>query len=206
MRVSPLLSILVAVSLSACTFGSDVEESPAEATAQSAPAKAATSTSRQAGGTAEPVSPAPAESIDVKALDRRLADATAEARVTKALVRQDRLRIFDFEPSVDNGTLVLRGDVNTVGQYKLATQTAERVAGVDRVENRVTVAGQPHYAVSDETPSGDGSMAREAYYTVRSGDTLWKIARDHRASVQRIKRMNDLSSASLQPGQRIRVR
>jgi nucleoid-associated protein YgaU len=142
----------------------------------------------------------------VKTLDRRLADATAEARVTKALVRQDRLRIFDFEPSVDDGTLVLRGDVNTVGQYRLATQTAKQVAGVERIDNRVTVAGQPHYAVSEEKPSGNGSTAREAYYTVRSGDTLWKIARDHRASVQRIKRMNDLSSASLRPGQRIRVR
>lgn len=205
MRVSSLLCILVAVSLSACTFGSDAEESSSDAEAQPASTQAA-SASEGAGGKAEPVSPASAESIDVKTLDRRLADATAEARVTKALVREDRLRIFDFEPSVDDGTLVLQGDVNTVGQYQLATKTAERVAGVTRVQNRVTVAGQPHYTVSEEKPSGNESAAREAYYTVRSGDTLWKIARDHRASVQRIKRMNDLSSASLRPGQRIRVR
>ncbi len=43
-------------------------------------------------------------------------------------------------------------------------------------------------------------------YRVRKGDTLWEIARRYNLSVRQLKRMNNLYSNRLQPGQILRVR
>jgi murein DD-endopeptidase MepM/ murein hydrolase activator NlpD len=44
------------------------------------------------------------------------------------------------------------------------------------------------------------------YYKVKSGDTLSKIAKNNRTTVDKLQKLNKLSSASiLRPGQRIRV-
>lgn len=45
-----------------------------------------------------------------------------------------------------------------------------------------------------------------AYYTVRSGDTLSKIAREHDMSLSELRQLNDLSNERLNVGQRITVR
>jgi LysM repeat protein len=42
-------------------------------------------------------------------------------------------------------------------------------------------------------------------YRVRSGDSLWDIARRHRTSVAQIKRANSISSSRLKPGQVIEI-
>lgn len=42
-------------------------------------------------------------------------------------------------------------------------------------------------------------------YTVVTGDSLWKIARDHRTSVAKIKALNGMSNDKLMPGQVIKV-
>jgi len=110
---------------------------------------------------------------------------------------------------VQRGALVLAGDVNTVRQRRLISRVIRRIQGVSSVSNRVTVAGQP-FDIAIAEAKQDGASAKEddrnVYYTVRSGDTLWNIARRHSASVQQIKTMNRINGASLQPGQRIRVR
>ncbi|MDP6038167.1 MAG: LysM peptidoglycan-binding domain-containing protein, partial [Candidatus Latescibacteria bacterium] len=52
-----------------------------------------------------------------------------------------------------------------------------------------------------------GAEASTVYYTVRSGDTLWDIARAFETSVEALKSWNDIQSpASLRAGARIRVR
>ncbi|MFH1120868.1 MAG: LysM peptidoglycan-binding domain-containing protein [Bacteroidota bacterium] len=44
------------------------------------------------------------------------------------------------------------------------------------------------------------------YYTVRQGDTLWKIAQKHKGTVEEIKKLNNISNEkSLKPGQKIKV-
>ncbi|HKJ71695.1 MAG TPA: N-acetylmuramoyl-L-alanine amidase [Gammaproteobacteria bacterium] len=45
--------------------------------------------------------------------------------------------------------------------------------------------------------------ARE--YTVKKGDTLWSIAQDHRVSVARLKRVNDIDGTSLAVGRELRI-
>lgn len=45
----------------------------------------------------------------------------------------------------------------------------------------------------------------EIYYTVRKGDTLYSIAKQHRLTVSEMRELNSLDSTTLQPGQKLRV-
>ncbi|MFQ3671914.1 MAG: LysM peptidoglycan-binding domain-containing protein [Verrucomicrobiia bacterium] len=42
-------------------------------------------------------------------------------------------------------------------------------------------------------------------YTVKSGDSLWRIARDHNTTVAKIKELNELTSDVIRPGQIIKI-
>lgn len=46
----------------------------------------------------------------------------------------------------------------------------------------------------------------EVYHTVRSGESLWTISRQHGVSIEQIRRLNNLRSNSIRPGQRLRVK
>jgi LysM repeat protein len=46
---------------------------------------------------------------------------------------------------------------------------------------------------------------QEERYRVRSGDTLWGIARRHQVSVSSLQRHNGLHSSSLRPGQTLSI-
>jgi len=155
----------------------------------------------------ERVQPAKMINASARSLEQRLSDASTEARVVQALAKQDDLRLFDFQAIVRSGRLTLSGDVNTTDQHRLIDRVLARTRGLRAVTNRVTVAGRSAEAARGMIADADSEEASKgAYYTVRSGDTLWKIARSHRASVERIKNLNEIRGSSLQPGQRIRVR
>lgn len=75
------------------------------------------------------------------------------------------------------------------------------------VGQRLTVF--PDDRASD--PSGnslvvDGSARQNTYYVVKSGDSLYEIAREHNMSVEELKSLNDLTSNTIQVGQRLTVR
>ena len=63
------------------------------------------------------------------------------------------------------------------------------------------------WTASETAPrSAPGSTIRRVNYTVRSGDSLSRIARRFRVSIQQIARWNDLDSREiLRPGQRLRL-
>lgn len=56
--------------------------------------------------------------------------------------------------------------------------------------------------------SGSSSQKNETWikYTVKSGDTLSKIARDHKVTVANLKKWNSLTSDNLRPGQVLKIR
>lgn len=138
-----------------------------------------------------------------RTISEKLADATVQARIKKALAGRRDLRQFDFSPEVVRGRVVLRGDVDTKSQYRRAGRITEAVDGVESVVNEVTVKGDAVSTGEEETESTSTSEGR--YHTVRPGDTLTQIARTYGVSVGQIRDLNDLSS-TLHPGDRLRVR
>ncbi len=56
-------------------------------------------------------------------------------------------------------------------------------------------------AIEKKKPAKTPSQA----YTVRSGDSLWTIARKFKTTVDTLKQLNDLASEQLRPGQKIQV-
>jgi LysM repeat protein len=50
-----------------------------------------------------------------------------------------------------------------------------------------------------------GTTPKARVYVVKAGDTMEKIARMHRTSVQAIKEENNLKNYNLKPGQQLRV-
>ena len=204
-RSSFLLCLVLAVALSACTSGSSSPSDTAPAP-DTAATSSADSTSPSPSPAPPPEAPSEAEA-NARSLSQKLSDASVEARVKQALVRTSSLRVFSFRPTVVNGHLVLRGDVNTADQYRQAERVARQVEGVEAVSNELTMGGRPvteaRLSSDEESASSDDAAV---YHTVRQGDNLWDIARKYQVSVSQIQRLNDFRSSTLRPGQRIRIR
>ena len=77
-------------------------------------------------------------------------------------------------------------------------RSANRIWPGQRLEIPVRGGAAPTHAATTD-PSA-------ATYTVRRGDTLSDIARRHRTTVERIKRLNALASDALTPGQVLRLK
>jgi len=197
-----ILWIALAAALPACTSGSS---SPSETAAPDTVA-AATDTTAAESPPPEPPPEAPSEAeADARSVRQKLTDTSTEARVKRALIQTESLRVFSFRPTVVTGHLVLRGDVNTADQYRKAEQVARQVEGVDAVSNELTMGGRP-VTEARLSPEADSTSSDDAavYHTVRQGDNLWDIARKYQVSVDQLRRLNDVQS--LRPGERIRVR
>lgn len=52
---------------------------------------------------------------------------------------------------------------------------------------------------------GTGAKKQPVIYTVRAGDTLWQIGQKFSVPVETIKKLNQLKSNNLQPGQKLKV-
>ena len=65
--------------------------------------------------------------------------------------------------------------------------------------------GQTLYIYSDNSPSTStlAENSGQKTYTVRPGDSLWIISQKHSLSVEQIKRLNNLNSNNIKPGQRL---
>lgn len=212
-RLSCILGILVcSLIISACTVGGSSSPQDTDVSADTDTNATAVSASLPQAAVADEAPPAPPSSNESRSVEQHLSDASVEARIKRALVRERSLRLFDFDLEVVNGHTWIQGDVNTHDQYRRAERVARNVDGVEAVTNELTVGGQPvsegdsSSATQAEASSSSDREASAVYYTVRRGDTLWGIAREHETSVRQIRSLNDLQSSSLSPGTRIRVR
>jgi len=75
-------------------------------------------------------------------------------------------------------------------------------SGTDVSESADAAASQAQAT----TPPSQEVSEEEVYHTVRSGDSLWEIARSYSVSVDQITRLNSLPSNRIKPGQRLRIR
>jgi LysM repeat protein len=104
-----------------------------------------------------------------------------------------------------SGTHVVRSGetLSTIAtRYGLSTSTLASLNGIGdpnrlRVGQRLRVSG----STAATAVGAGGSLT----YTVRSGDSLWRIASRHGTTVDRIRRDNGLRGNALHPGQRLRV-
>lgn len=208
-RAAPVVGgVLLAAGLVAgCTSSSEQATESSADTTRAPSASAADADSTAPSGPDRPEEPA--SDTGERTLDEQLDDARLEARVMQALMQSRSLRVFEFQPTVRRGRVTIEGDVNTRDQYDEAARTARRVEGVEAVRNELTVGGAPvseGATEEDETADGADDTGGAVYHTVQSGESLWTIAQQYGTSPQRLRALNDLSSGSLQPGQRIRVR
>ena len=80
-----------------------------------------------------------------------------------------------------------------------------QVKNWNNLDSNLIRVGQTLYIYS-ENPTSSTSLAENSgqkTYTVRPGDSLWIISQKHSLSVEQIKRLNNLNSNNIKPGQRL---
>ena len=101
---------------------------------------------------------------------------------------------------------VRRGDTLSVIATRHGTSVAAIMEMNDlRSAHRIR-QGQVLRVPDSQPTAGVGASAGEQItYRVRTGDSLWSLARRHGTTVDRIKRQNGLTSNTLQPGQLVTI-
>lgn len=80
-----------------------------------------------------------------------------------------------------------------------------RTRDADAAESEdTTTSGETSQQTESTTQSTDDA-SEEVYHTVRSGDSLWEIARSYSVSIDQIMQLNDLQSNRINPGRRLRI-
>ncbi len=123
---------------------------------------------------------------------RQVRDRALATQVLPALGDTPELRAQLSTVTVQEGIVTLRGEVSSEALRQRMMQVAARVPGVEAVLNELEVEA--------------GSNVSARYHTVRSGETLWDIARRYGRSVSELRRMNGLHRDAIRPGQRLRIR
>lgn len=80
--------------------------------------------------------------------------------------------------------------------------TVDELKSLNNLSSNVLHVGDTLLIRSADSTGDDGN---DNYYVVKSGDTLWSIARKYNLSVNELKALNNLSSNALSVGQRLIV-
>lgn len=80
--------------------------------------------------------------------------------------------------------------------------TVDELKSLNNLSSNVLHVGDTLLISSADSTGDDGN---DNYYVVKSGDTLWSIARKYNLSVNELKALNNLSSNGLSVGQRLIV-
>ena len=135
----------------------------------------------------------------------------------------------NIDVEVDGSTARLTGSVGNQAAREKAVLIAGNIDGIERVDDRLTVTGaSPSFAnvsggasTTEATPAaGFGSSAAHAsqggqsastFYTVESGDTLSKIAKQHYGDANKYQQIFEANKPMLKdpdkiyPGQVLRI-
>ena len=87
--------------------------------------------------------------------------------------------------------------------YHIAVYTREYVAYVERLTETQSRTGNTR--VANARPTAYSSRPDLIRYTVRSGDSLWEIARTYGTTVDRLKSANNLRGSRIYAGQLLQV-
>jgi membrane-bound lytic murein transglycosylase D len=80
----------------------------------------------------------------------------------------------------------------------------------NNLNSNLIKVGQTLYIYTEKAPvssnlAENSTNSGQKTYTVRPGDSLWIISQKHSLSVEQIKRLNNLNSNSIKPGQKLIV-
>lgn len=110
--------------------------------------------------------------------------------------------VQDLDVAYDDGTVTLRGMVDSQATREKAVLLAGNVESVENVDDQLTV-NVPE-AEEEETP-------QPTFYTVQRGDSLWKIAQAHYGNGNKWQALFEANQEVIKnpdliyPGQQIRV-
>lgn len=99
---------------------------------------------------------------------------------------------------VTDETTVVTDDVN-------ANDTVTETSKVDKPE-KAKVSDQQKQKDRKKQKANKKNKNKTKTVTVRNGDSLYKIAKRNGTTVKQLKRLNNLSTTKIQPGQKIRVK
>ncbi len=85
---------------------------------------------------------------------------------------------------------------------KSQSATSAVAVSVANSSSIIVLAEQKKYAASVKTPA----KSKISWYKVRSGDSLWAIARKFNLSTKQLKSWNNLKSNRIQPGVRLKIK
>ncbi|GIM53205.1 hypothetical protein CAPN004_22350 [Capnocytophaga cynodegmi] len=108
------------------------------------------------------------------------------------LIKKHKLYEYDQQVLNPNGGVVSSPKTNTPIE-------------TSKAEVRVTNTPKPNIT---EVPKQTGNQTKTKYYIVKSGDTLYKIAREQQVSIQQIMKLNNLNektSNEIKVGQKLQL-
>ena len=138
----------------------------------------------------------------------KLSDAQMkELQTSNSVIREiiaAKLPISGLKADFQNGTVVLRGRAPDQATHDRAVELADRVPGVNRVDDRLEIGA----AGSNAGASGSGAAGS---YTVKQGDTLSEIAQRELGAASRWKDIYEANRQTvsnpdlIHPGQVLKI-
>lgn len=120
--------------------------------------------------------------------------------------------ISDVAVRYDNGAVSLQGEAKSQAAKEKAALIAGNVKGVERVDDSgIRVAGAPQPAAQGAAQPAAPAPAPVQFYTIKSGDTLSKIAKEFYGDANAYNKIFEANREvighpdKIYPGQQIRI-
>lgn len=137
---------------------------------------------------------------------------TAAETIQKEIERALGSNLTGLGVRFDNGTVTLQGEAKSLAAKEQAALIAGNVKGVASVNHdAVRVAGAPAAASAAAGATAAPAQQASRFYTIQSGDTLSKIAKQHYGDANAYDRIFEANREvigdpdKIYPGQQIRI-
>lgn len=162
--------------------------------------------------------------VSAQSLADRLDQSREISRAQVAIGQDDVVRGYNVLVQRRGDQIVLTGRVPNNEVRQRAVAVVRDVLRDAPIQNQIEVTSEARRTpgplpprVRPEAPPAATEQAQQAerpapqqqeavYHTVRRGDTLIAIARQHNTSVAEIQRLNNIRGTNIRAGQRLRVR